>query len=95
MGMWSLVLNPASRGLDRLRELVAFFVRNEHRSPSLIIVRRLCLDVSFLLFVLGSIRVLWKKSGVRRREVYVALVVLWRAILGSSKPSRVMVDRGV
>jgi len=88
------VLNPLSRGLDKMREFTTFFAPNENRSPSAIIVRRLCLDVSFLVCVLGLVRVIWKRSGVRRREVHAALVVLWRAILGS-KPDRVMVDRGI
>ncbi len=91
--MWSLVLNPISRGVEHLRELAKFFSKNEHRSPSAIILRRLCLDASFLLCVLAFMRILWKKSGVRRREVYAALVVLWNAILGTKH--RTMVDTGV
>ncbi|KAJ7507459.1 hypothetical protein B0H11DRAFT_1967180 [Mycena galericulata] len=94
LGMWSLVANPVSRGIEALREAATFFARDEHRSPTLIIVRRLCLDVSFLLCVLAVIRALWRKSGVRRREVNAALVLLWRAIVGTKKP-RTMVDRGV
>ncbi|KAJ7117303.1 hypothetical protein C8R43DRAFT_902079 [Mycena crocata] len=95
LGMWSLVVNPISRGIETLREAATFFARDENRSPTLIIVRRLCLDISFLLCVLAVIRALWKKSGVRRREVNAALVVLWRAILGTKKSTRTMVDRGV
>ncbi|KAJ7179416.1 hypothetical protein C8R46DRAFT_1073695 [Mycena filopes] len=94
LGMWSLVVNPISRGIEALREAAMFFARDENRSPTSIVVRRLCLDVSFLLCVLAVIRAIWRKSGVRRREVNAALVVLWRAILGTKKP-RVMVDRGV
>jgi len=93
LGLWSLVLNPLSRGLDALREFLTFFARNENRSPTSIIVRRLCLDISFLVCVVAVVRALWRKSGVRRREVRAALVVLWRAILGT-KP-RMMVDQGV
>lgn len=93
LGMWSLALNPASRAIERLKELSRFFGRNENRSPSMIVLRRLCLDVSFLLCVIGLVRILWKKSGVRRREVNAALRVLWRAILG--RDERVFVDRGV
>ncbi|KAJ7499220.1 hypothetical protein FB451DRAFT_1204677 [Mycena latifolia] len=95
LGMWSLVANPISRGIEALREAATFFTRDENRSPTMIIVRRLCLDVSFLLCVLAVIRTLWRKSGVRRREVNAALVVLWRAILGTKKAPRTMVDRGV
>jgi hypothetical protein len=93
LGMWSLLLSPLSRGVDGLRTFSAFFARNENRSPTLIIVRRLCLDVSFLLCVLAVIRILWRRSGVRRKEVRAALVVLWRAILGSKE--RTLVNRGV
>ncbi|KAJ7937339.1 hypothetical protein B0H13DRAFT_1945442 [Mycena leptocephala] len=95
LGMWSLVANPVSRGIETLREAATFFARDESRSPTLIIVRRLCLDVSFLVCVLYVIRTLWRKSGVRRREVNAALVVLWRAIIGSKKAPRMMVNRGV
>ncbi|KAF9569389.1 ACBP-domain-containing protein [Agrocybe pediades] len=94
LGMWSLVLNPMSRGLDRLRELATFFASNSNRSPSMIIIRRLCLDVSFLLCVIGVIGALWRKSGVRRREVKAALIVLWRAIVGSKQP-RLLIDQGI
>ncbi|KAK7061462.1 ACBP-domain-containing protein [Favolaschia claudopus] len=95
LGMWSLVANPIARGIEALQEAATFFARDENRSPTAIIVRRLLLDTSFLLCVLAVIRLLWKKSGVRRREVNAALLALWRAIIGSKKPPRVMVDRGV
>ena len=94
LGMWSIVLNPLSRGMDRVRELATFFASNQNRSPSMIIIRRLCLDVSFLLCVIGVIGTLWRKSGVRRREVKAALIVLWRAIVGSKQP-RLLIDQGV
>ncbi|KIK65583.1 hypothetical protein GYMLUDRAFT_240099 [Collybiopsis luxurians FD-317 M1] len=90
LGMWSLVLNPFSRFMERLSR---FFSRNENRSPSMVVLRRLCLDLSFLVCLLGFIRFMWKRSGVRRREVNAALRLLWRAILG--RDNRVMVDRGV
>jgi len=86
LGMWSLVLNPLSRGMEHLKELSTFFARNENRSPSMIIVRRLCLDISFLLCVIATLRALWIKSGVRRREIKAALIILWRAIVGIKSP---------
>jgi hypothetical protein len=94
LGMWALVLNPVARGARVLRDVAVFFVRNESRSPALIVLRRLCLDVSFIVCVLAVFRALWRKSGVRRREVKAALLVLWRAIVGTKK-ERTMVDRGV
>ncbi|KAJ6516197.1 hypothetical protein C8R45DRAFT_959228 [Mycena sanguinolenta] len=95
LGMWSLVANPVARGIEALREAATFFARDENRSPTAMVVRRLVLDTSFLLCVLAVIRLIWKKSGVRRREVNAALIVLWRAIIGSKKAPRIMVDRGV
>ncbi|KAG6903319.1 hypothetical protein C0995_013072 [Termitomyces sp. Mi166 len=94
LGMWSIVVNPIATALDKIRELATFLARNEDRSPTRIIIRRLCLDVSFLVCVLAVAKFLWKRSGVRRREVNFALKVLWQAILGA-KPDRVMIDRGV
>lgn len=94
LGMWSFVLNPLSRGWIHLREFSTFFARNENRTPSMIIIRRLCLDISFLACVIAIIGAIWRKSGVRRREVKVALIVLWRAILGT-KPERMLGERSV
>jgi hypothetical protein len=90
IGMWSFILNPLSDAKDTLRTC---FARDENRSPSSVIIRRLCLDISFLLCVISVIGAIWRRSGSRRREVRAALIVLWRAIVGS--PSRAMVDRGV
>ncbi|PPR02477.1 hypothetical protein CVT24_002026 [Panaeolus cyanescens] len=94
MGMWSMVLNPMSRGLEKMKEWATFFARNENRSPSMIIIRRLCLDVSFLVCVVAVLGALWRKSGVRRREVKAALVILWRAIVGH-KSQASLVERGI
>jgi len=95
MGMWSLVLRPLSRITSHLRQLLNFLA-HENRSPTLIVVRRLFLDISFVLIMLGLAKLIWKKTGVRRREVNAALVVLWRAVVGrTTSPQRVMVDRGV
>ena len=67
-----------------MKEWAILFSRDETRSPAKAIVRRLVLDVSFLLAVLAVIRALWKRSGVRRREVKAALVILWKALIGAS-----------
>ncbi|KAF9247130.1 ACBP-domain-containing protein [Melanogaster broomeanus] len=83
MGLWSLVLKPLLRGLSSLQRLLLFFLRSEqNRSPVLIVVRRLFLDISFVFAVLGFLRVVWRTSRVRRREVGAALVVLWGAVTG-------------
>jgi hypothetical protein len=83
MGLWSLVLKPLLRGFSSLRSLLFFFLRSEqNRTPVLIVVRRLLLDISFVFAVLGFLRAVWRESGTRRREVAAALVVLWGAISG-------------
>ncbi|KAI5894220.1 ACBP-domain-containing protein [Schizophyllum commune H4-8] len=90
MGLWSLVLRPLADGAERVKE---FFARDDTRSPARVIVRRLCLDASFLLCVVMLVRSIWRRSGTRRREVVAALVALWKALLG--RQERVMVSRGV
>ena len=90
LGMWSIVLKPLSRGFEYLREMSTFFASSEGRSPSRIIIRRLCLDVSFLVCVVALIGAIWRRSGVRRREVKVALIILWRAVVGSRHRSELM-----
>ncbi|KXN87970.1 hypothetical protein AN958_07980 [Leucoagaricus sp. SymC.cos] len=94
LGMWSYVLNPISRAISFLHKLARFFASDPSRSPTGVIVRRLCLDLSFLVCVVAIIGAVWRKSGVRRREVKAALLVLWRAIVGNKGP-RTLHDRGV
>ena len=67
-------------------------------TPVLLVIRRLFLDVSFILTVLGLSGWIWRKTGLRRKEVYVALGVLWRALVGSDaapRKGRKLVDKGV
>ncbi|KIJ70473.1 hypothetical protein HYDPIDRAFT_23575 [Hydnomerulius pinastri MD-312] len=88
IGLWSLILKPLLKGLSSLHALLRFFLRSDqqgNRGPVLMVVRRLCLDISFVLGVLGVLRVVWKRSGVRRREVGEALGVLWGAVLGKRR----------
>lgn len=94
MGMWSLVLHPLVRVATLARYLSSFLASSRGRSPTFIVVRRLFLDISFLLFVLSMLRVAWRRSGIRRREVLTALGGLWRAVVGESPPRR-LVERGV
>ncbi|KAK7060275.1 hypothetical protein VNI00_001040 [Paramarasmius palmivorus] len=86
LGLWSLVVNP-------VLNLIYPIPNPNGNSPWRIILRRLFLDASFLVCVLGLLRLLWKRSGVRRREVLMALGVLWRALVG--RRERLLVDRGV
>lgn len=94
LGMWSYILNPISSTLSFLHKLARFFASDGNRSPAKVIIRRLCLDLSFLVCVITIVGAVWKKSGVRRREVKAALIVLWRAIVGNRTP-RSLSDRGV
>lgn len=94
MGMWSLVLRPLARVLSMLRFITSFLAHGQGRSPAMVIVRRLFLDVSFILCVLAAMKLMWRRSGVRRREVRAALGFLWLAVIGQRQPRR-MVDRGV
>ncbi|KAI0751487.1 acyl CoA binding protein-domain-containing protein [Daedaleopsis nitida] len=94
MGMWSLVLRPLVRAVRLFRLLMAFVANAEHRSPTFVVVRRLFLDISFVLCFLAVFKLGWRRSGVRRREVSAALRGLWRAIVGQQVP-RAMVERGV
>lgn len=94
MGMWSIILSPLSRVTSTFWQLLSFLASSEQRSPTFIIIRRLFLDLSFLLCLLACFRLAWRRTGIRRREVIAALGGVWRAILGQRKP-RVLVDRAV
>lgn len=93
LGLWSLILNPISNSIDTFRGIRRFLARDENRSSYAIIVRRLCLDFSFLLCTVLITRYIWRESGARRREVRTALKMLWRALLGT-KTQKVMIDQG-
>lgn len=70
----------------------------EPRSPVLLVLRRLILDASLVFALLGLLRVLWRRSGSRRKEILRALRVLWMAIVGTGgqqSHSRSVVSRGV
>ncbi len=94
MGMWSLVLRPLARVFRLFRQLMVLLANSENRSPTFVIIRRLFLDISFVLCFLALFRVGWRRSGVRRREVSTALRGLWSAIVGHQIP-RTLVERGV
>jgi hypothetical protein len=86
MGLWTLVLKPLLQNLSSLQRLLVFFLRSgQDRSPLLIVIRRLCLDLSFVMVVLGLLRTVWIKTGTRRREVGAALTVLWGAVTGKRR----------
>ena len=82
MGLWSLVLQPLARLLSSVRGVAAFLAVNENRSPTFVVIRRLFLDLSFVLAVLAIAKVGWKRTGLRRKKVYAVLGILWKAVIG-------------
>ena len=104
MGLWSVMLAPLARTTKFLAQIVAFLLarrpqgagRGERMSPGVVVLRRLILDASFVLCVLLVGRKMWRKSGVRRREVVGALKAVWAAIVGSNAGAgRVLIDKSV
>jgi len=88
MGLWALVLKPLLHNLSFLRRFLLFFLGGgNNKSPILVVIRRLCLDLSFVMVVLGVLRTIWLKTGTRRREVVAALIVLWGALTGRRIPT--------
>jgi len=96
MGLWSLVLQPLAKLLASVRGVVAFMAVNENRSPTFVVIRRLFLDLSFVLAALAVAKVGWRRTGLRRKEIFLALGVLWKAFTGG-RTGRVrrMVEQGV
>jgi hypothetical protein len=100
MGLWSLVLVPLTRLANQFRLVLILLTRPppppaRGRSGSNLhgIVRRLVLDASFIFTAAAVLRSVWQKTGIRRREVYKALKLVWIALVG--RKERIMVDRGV
>lgn len=96
MGLWSLILQPLARLLSSVRGVAAFLAVNENRSPTFVVIRRLFLDLSFVLAVLAIAKVGWKRTGLRRKNIYVALGILWKAVIeGRTGTVRRVVEQGV
>jgi hypothetical protein len=94
MGLWAIVFKALGRMLKSLREFAIFLSNNEGRSPTFVVLRRLFLDLSFILCALTLIKTVWRRTGVRRRAVNAAMRALWWAIVGKT-PARSMADRGI
>lgn len=95
MGAWSLILRPLSRLETNFRAFAAFIVGDsDDKSPILIMVRRLFLDISFLVVVLLLAKSLWRRTRMRRDEVLHALGIFWGALIGR-KRTRLLVDKAV
>ena len=96
MGLWSLVLQPLAKLLASVRRVAAFLAVNENRSPTFVVIRRLFLDLSFVLAVLAVAKVGWRRTGLRRKEIHIALGVLWGAVTGGrTGRARRMAEQGV
>ncbi|KAI0939651.1 hypothetical protein AcW1_004609 [Taiwanofungus camphoratus] len=95
MGLWTLVIQPLARVVRLFKYLINILLRqSQNRSPTFVILRRLFLDISFILCLLAVAKMAWRRSGMRRREVIAALGGLWSAIVGPKQP-RILVDRAV
>jgi hypothetical protein len=94
MGMWSLLLNPLSAVLARVRNFTDFLLYSDNRSPALVIVRRLILDISFALCLLAITRRVWRRGDSRHEAVTHKFRRIWLPLVGQQVP-RVLVDRGV
>ena len=104
MGLWCVALKPLAKMTRFLARVVAFLISRrdggaggtKFLSPGLAILRRLLLDASFVVLLVYFGRKLWRRSGVRRREVVHALMGVWGAVVGKNVGiSKQMVDRGV
>jgi hypothetical protein len=94
MGLWAVVFKAAARVLTSLREVAIFLSNSEGRSPTFVVLRRLFLDISFILCALTVVKTIWRRTGVRRRAVNAAMRALWWALIGRT-PTRNLADRGI
>jgi hypothetical protein len=90
LGLWSWVARLLLRTLRALRAGLAV----DGASPAFVVVRRLFLDLSFVLAALAFARMFWRRSGARRSEIVHALRALGWAIAGR-RPPRTLVSRAV
>ncbi|KAH9077382.1 ACBP-domain-containing protein [Lactarius deliciosus] len=77
MGLWAI---------PSLRQFAIFLSDSEGRSPTFVVVRRLFLDLSFIICALALTKTAWRRTGPIR--------ALWWAVLGKA-PARSMADRGI
>ncbi|KAG8855878.1 hypothetical protein FRB96_006700 [Tulasnella sp. 330] len=95
-GAWSIILRPLYIVVLRFRRLLHFMAYPPDPQSStarLIVVRRLLLDATFLVFVMAVIRSIWRITGMRRKEVQKALIGVWHAVTG--RRVRVLIDKAV
>lgn len=95
-GAWSIILRPLYLVVLRFRRLLHFMAYPpdpQNSTARLIVIRRLLLDATFLVFVMAVIRSIWRVTGMRRKEVLKALVGVWHAVTG--RQVRVLIDKAV
>lgn len=92
MGFWSHLLQPLARLQHNLQYFVVFLTNPDAKTmgPVLMIVRRLLLDASFVLFVAWVLRLGWRRTRDWRKDILEA----WRHVM-TRKGKRVLVDKGV
>ena len=92
MGFWSLLFQPLARLQHNLQYFVVFLTNPDAKTmgPVLMIVRRLLLDASFVLFVAWVLRLGWRRTRDWRRGI----LEVWRHVM-TRKGKRVLVDKGV
>lgn len=94
-GAWSVVLTPLARSVTSTRRMIEVVRRN----PTFTIIRRLMLDISFLIALVALIRACWRRFGGRRHEALRVLGGLWIALVNGGqmpvKRERILVDRGI
>ena len=92
MGFWSVLLQPMARLQHDLQYFVVFLTSPDAKTmgPVLMIVRRLLLDASFVLFVAWILRFGWRRTRDWRKDILEA----WKHVR-TGKVKRVLVDKGV
>ena len=92
MGFWSLLAQPLARLQHNLQYFVVFLTSPDAKTmgPVLMIVRRLLLDASFVLFVAWVLRFGWRRTRDWRKDIHEA----WKHVR-TRKGKRVLVDKGV
>ncbi|KAG8760280.1 hypothetical protein FRC14_003578 [Serendipita sp. 396] len=94
MGAWSIVLQPLFRLENNVKVFAHFLANGDEGSPILVMVRRLFLDLSFIVVVLIAFKSFWRRTRMRRADVYAALGEVWRALTGRKAP-RIMAEKSV
>ncbi|KZO94900.1 hypothetical protein CALVIDRAFT_538663 [Calocera viscosa TUFC12733] len=96
-GMWGIVLSPFTYLISVVQRSIGFILSNEafRRSPVLAIVRRLFLDLSFLLTLAALARYGWRRSGLTKRDVKRLVLHAWATATNRHRHPRALAHAGV